>query len=236
MNRDKPDALKRTVPILVWDVPVRVFHWLLAFSFAGAYLTAESDGLRAVHVTLGITAVALTCWRIIWGFIGGGHARFASFIRGPGAVAGYLKSLLRGQPQHFTGHNPAGALAILALLALTLAAGLTGLSLYTGGGEWLEEVHETLANLMLAVVIVHIAAVLLSSWLHRENLVRGMITGRKAGEPGESGGRSHRALGVLLLAAVLGFWYWQAQHPDGGIVGAGTTEQRAGGHDGHDED
>jgi cytochrome b len=233
MKRDNTPTT-RTIPVLVWDLPVRVFHWLLAFSFAGAYLTAEADGWRAVHVTLGVTAVALACWRIVWGFAGTRYARFSSFVRGPAAVAGYLRSLLRGQPQHFTGHNPAGALAILAMLALTLAAGVTGLILYTGGGEWLEEVHETLANLMLAVVIVHIAAVVLSSWLHRENLVRAMITGRKQAEAGATGGRSHRALGVLLLAAVLGFWYWQYQHPDGGIVGAGTTEQRQGGH--HEED
>lgn len=233
MKRDSTSPA-RTIPILVWDLPVRVFHWLLAFSFAGAYLTAEADSLRAVHVTLGMTAVALACWRIAWGFAGTRYARFDSFVRGPAAVAAYLGSLVRGQPQHFTGHNPAGALAILAMLALTLAAGATGLLLYTGGAEWLEEVHEVLANLMLAVVILHIAAVIVSSRLHRENLVRAMVTGRKGGDADAAGGRSHRALGVLLLAAVLGFWYWQYQHPDAGIVGAGSTEQLEHGHDDDD--
>lgn len=196
--------------ILVWDLPVRVFHWLLALSFAGAYVTAESERWRLVHVTLGYTVGGLIVFRLLWGLIGTRHARFASFVRGPAAVLRYLRSLLSGQPEHHVGHNPAGALAIVALLALGAVLVFTGWSTYNEvGGDWLEELHEGVANTMLAVVLVHIAAVLLSSRLHHENLVRAMITGRKQGEPTESARRPWRVLGVLLLAAVLAFWVQQ---------------------------
>lgn len=196
--------------ILVWDLPTRVFHWLLALSFAGAYVTAESERWRLVHVTLGYTVGGLIAFRLLWGLAGTRYARFASFVRGPAAVLRYLRSLFSGQPEHHVGHNPAGALSIVALLALGATLVLTGWSTYNEiGGEWLEELHEGVANTMLAVVLVHIAAVLLSSRLHHENLARAMLTGRKQGAPAEGIRRSWRVLGVLLLAAVLAFWVQQ---------------------------
>lgn len=213
--------------ILVWDLPVRVFHWLLALSFAGAYVTAESERWRLVHVTLGYTVGGLIVFRLLWGLIGTRHARFASFVRGPAAVLRYLRSLLSGQPEHHVGHNPAGALAIVALLALGAMLVFTGWSSYNEvGGEWLEELHEGVANTMLAVVLVHIAAVLLSSRLHHENLVRAMITGRKQGEPTESARRPWRVLGVLLLAAVLAFWVQQWRSAPTAATGAQYSDER----------
>jgi len=206
MNTDTPSSIR----ILVWDLPTRVFHWLLALSFAGAYVTAESERWRLVHVTLGYTLGGLLAFRLLWGLVGTRHARFASFVRGPAAVLRYLRSIASGRPEHHTGHNPAGALAIVALLALGAALVLTGWSTYNDiGGEWLEELHEGVANLMLAVVGLHVGAVLLSSALHRENLVRAMLTGRKQGTPDEGIRRPWRVLGVLLLLAVLAFWAQQ---------------------------
>jgi cytochrome b len=193
--------------ILVWDLPTRVFHWLLALSFAGAYLTAESERWRLVHVTLGYTVGGLLVFRLLWGLVGTRHARFASFVRGPAAVLRYLRSLVAGRPEHHTGHNPAGALAIVALLALGGLLVLTGWSTYNDvGGEWLEDLHEGVAGVMLAVVGVHVGAVLLSSVLHHENLVRAMVSGRKQGAPQDGIRRAWRVLGVLLLLAVLAFW------------------------------
>lgn len=197
--------------ILVWDAPVRVFHWLLVLSFFGAFLTAESERWRLVHVTLGYTAGGLVAFRLLWGLVGTRHARFASFVRGPRAVGRYLLSLLGGRPAHSVGHNPAGALAIVLLLALSLLTVLVGWLSYNDiGGHWLEELHEGAANLMLAVVGVHVAGVAVSGWLHREHLVRAMITGRKPGEPAEGIRWSWWPLGLLLLLAVLGFWWLQA--------------------------
>ena len=196
--------------ILVWDLPTRVFHWLLALSFAGAYVTAESERWRLVHVTLGYSVGGLIAFRLLWGLAGTRHARFASFVRGPAAVLRYLRSLLTARPEHHVGHNPAGALAIVALLALGALLVLSGWASYNEvGGDWLEELHEGAANAMLALVLVHIGAVLLASLLHGENLVRAMLTGRKAGPPAEGIRRSWRPLGVLLLAAVLAFWVQQ---------------------------
>src|SRR5690606_37588088 len=95
----------RTPSTLVWDVPVRVFHWLLVLCFAGAWLTAESEHWRLVHVTLGYTMAGLLAFRVLWGLVGTRYARFASFVRGPRAVIGYLKSLVGRHPEHHTGHN-----------------------------------------------------------------------------------------------------------------------------------
>ncbi len=218
--------------ILVWDLPIRVFHWLLALSFAGAYITAESERWRLVHVTLGYTVGGLIAFRLLWGLVGTRHARFASFVRGPAAVLRYLRSLLSAQPEHHVGHNPAGALAIVALLGLGALLVLTGWSTYNEiGGDWLEELHEGVANTMLVIVLVHIAAVLLSSRLHHENLVRAMITGHKQGAPAQGVRRAWRVVGVLLLAAVLAFWVqeWRSAPTPG--AGAQYNADREQDHD-----
>ena len=92
--------------ILVWDLPLRLFHWLLAAAFAGAFVTAESERWRDVHVMLGYTTLALIAFRVAWGFIGTRYARFASFAFGPSRVVSYLRSLATRTPHHYTGPNP----------------------------------------------------------------------------------------------------------------------------------
>ncbi len=208
----EPIDAARPRKVLIWDAPVRVFHWLMVASFAGAYLTAESERWRLVHVTLGYTMAGLVAFRLVWGLVGTRHARFASFVRGPAVVAGYLRSLVRGRPEHHVGHNPAGALAIVALLGLTLLVTAAGWATYQElGGEWLEELHELAANLMLAVVGVHVAGVAIASRLHRDNLVGAMFSGRKPGRPEDALRSAWRSVAPLMLAAVLGFWALQWQ-------------------------
>ena len=166
--------------VKVWDPAVRVFHWTLVASFGVLWLTAESERFRDLHVMAGWTMAGLVAFRILWGLVGTRHARFASFVKGPAAVVRYLRSLASARPEHHVGHNPAGALAIVAILLLSVATIAAGWATLEGlGGEWVEEAHEFLANAMLAVVGVHLAGVLLSSWLHGENLVKAMLTGRK---------------------------------------------------------
>jgi cytochrome b len=196
--------------IPVWDWPVRVFHILLAISFAGAWLTAESETWRLVHITLGYTMAGLIGFRVLWGLVGTRYARFASFVRGPAAVQRYLKSLVGRTPEHSVGHNPAGAWAIVLLLSLGAATAATGWAGYNElAGEWLNEVHEALATGMLTVVGVHILGVVVSSWLHRENLARAMLTGQKRGNADQASPKTWPALAVALLVVVLGFWAWQ---------------------------
>lgn len=219
-----------TKKILVWDAPVRVFHWLMVLSFAGAYLTAESERWRLVHVSLGYTLGGLVAFRLVWGLLGTRHARFSSFVRGPAAVMRYLSSMVRGQPEHHVGHNPAGALAIVLLLLLSVATVVSGWANYNDlGGHWLEELHEVMANFMLIVVGVHVAGVVVSSRLHRENLVRAMVTGRKAGAPRQGIRWSWWPLAWLLLAAVLGFWWlqWQGAPGSAGEAAAAQAAQYA---------
>lgn len=198
--------------ILVWDAPVRVFHWLLVLSFAGAYITSESERWRLVHVTLGYTMAGLLVFRLLWGVAGTRHARFTDFVRGPAAVIRYLRSMASGAPAHFTGHNPAGAVAIVLMLAAGAVIAVTGWANYNEiGGDWLSEVHEGAANFMLGVVGVHIAGVLLASRLHRENLARSMVTGRKWGALEEGIRWSWWPLALLIVVAVLTFWWLQWQ-------------------------
>jgi cytochrome b len=219
--------------VLVWDAPVRIFHWLMVLSFAGAYLTAESERWRLVHVTLGYTMAGLVAFRLLWGFVGTRHARFASFVRGPAAVAHYLQGLVRKRPENGPGHNPAGALAIIALLGMTAVVTAAGWATYNDmGGDWLEELHEGAANVMLAIVGVHVAGVLLSSWLHRDNLIGAMVTGRKRARPEDAIRSAWRSVAVVMLVAVLGFWrtQWNSEAPTGATNGAGAFSKK------HDRD
>ena len=210
--QNSPVSAPPSRKILIWDAPVRVFHWLMVLSFAGAYLSAESERWRLAHVTLGYTMAGLVIFRILWGLLGTRHARFSSFVRGPKAVARYLRAMLRGRPEHHAGHNPAGALAIMALLALTLGVAASGWASYNEvAGNWLEDLHEAAANLMLAVVGIHIAGVVVASWLHRENLAGSMLSGRKLGTPEEGIRSAWRSVAALMLLAVLGFWWQQWQ-------------------------
>lgn len=177
--------------ILVWDIPTRVFHWLLVVSFAGAFLTAESERYRNIHVLLGYTLLGLIAFRLIWGFVGSRYAQFGSFLFRPAEIAAYVLSLVKARPARYVGHNPAGGVAIFLLLALGITSSVTGVMLFQDvGGDVLEELHEGAASVMLTVVALHLAGVLISSVMHRENLVGSMITGFKSARPNGQGRNS----------------------------------------------
>jgi cytochrome b len=214
--------------ILVWDLPTRVFHWLLAASFLGAFVTAESERYRDIHVVLGYTVLGLVVFRFLWGVIGTRYARFSSFPIAPQRVVRYLKSLFTRSPQHHVGHNPAGSLAIYAILALALFAAATGYAAYNEiGGEWLAELHEGVANAMLGLVVIHIGAVIVSSLIHRENLVAAMLNGYKNGRPSEGIRSKHRFVAAAVLLATAGFWAGSAGLlPEGmGIAATAAVSQ-----------
>jgi cytochrome b len=180
--------------VRVWDISVRVFHWLLVGAFAVAYVTEED--FLSLHSWAGYLIGGLLVYRLIWGFIGPQHARFSDFVFAPRKVLQYLKDIARFKAPRYLGHNPAGGAMIIALLlSLTLTV-TTGIALLgaeehagplagymAGSAEWvedvLEEVHEFFANFTLLLVFIHVGGVLLESFLHGENLPRSMVTGLK---------------------------------------------------------
>jgi len=177
-------AAKQKQTVLVWDFPIRIFHWLLVVSFAGAWLTSESEAQQMFHYAFGYSACALVLFRIIWGIVGTRYARFTQFIKGPVETIHHIKSLLTGKQHAGLGHNPAGALAMISLMILILLISLTGYwSVREFLGDFMNGAHEAIANLTLVVVVIHIAAAIIMSFLQKENLVRSMVTGNKQGMP-----------------------------------------------------
>lgn len=218
--------------MLVWDVPTRVFHWLLVISFAGAFLTAESERYRDIHVALGYTLLGLIAFRLVWGFIGSRYAQFHSFLFKPGEIVAYVTSIFKAKPAHYVGHNPAGSVSVYLLLALGITVAITGVLVFQDvGGDKLEELHEMASYAMLTVVALHVVGVLVSSLLHRENLVRSMITGLKSAQPHEGIRRAHAWLGVIMLVVVVAFW---SGYPSTSLTPSGMNMSQAVQH--HDDD
>jgi len=180
---------KRTDRVAVWDPLVRVFHWALAISIAVAWFTSEHP--KGLHQWAGYTAGALIAVRLVWGFIAPGHARFADFVRRPGAILQYLAEIWRGRERRYLGHNPAGGAMIVALLSAVAAQVTTGWLQTTDafwGVEWMEDLHGALAKLILLLIALHLIGVLVASLRHRENLPAAMLTGRKRGPQGDDVG------------------------------------------------
>jgi cytochrome b len=163
----------------VWDPFVRVFHWSLVALFGLAWATED---VQALHQPVGYAILALVALRIGWGFIGSPHARFDDFVRAPRATLAYALELLKGRAPRLLGHTPLGAMMVIALLASLIATGASGWMMTSAtfrAMHWLEDLHEGLAWLTLLLVATHLIGVLLMSIVHRENLVRAMLTGLK---------------------------------------------------------
>ncbi|HEY5720257.1 MAG TPA: cytochrome b/b6 domain-containing protein [Gammaproteobacteria bacterium] len=181
--------------VRVWDLPLRLFHWGLVAAFAVAWYTQEEA--YEPHRVAGYAVLGLLAFRLLWGFAGSRHARFRSFCYGPGAVLRYLRGLRAGQPPNYLGHNPAGSVMIWLLLLGLLVVCASGVAL--DGAEnfagplqelrlfrWtgpIEEIHELASDAVTALVALHLLGVVVSSWLHGENLLLAMLTGRKRADP-----------------------------------------------------
>lgn len=163
----------------VWDPVVRILHWTLAASFLGAFVL---DGPRDLHEALGYGAAAAVAVRLVWGVVGPRHARFRDFVPSPGTLARYVRDAIHGRERRYLGHNPAGGAMVVALLTVVGLLGVTGWMMSLDafwGDSWLQALHETLADLAIALVALHVGGVVWESWRHRENLVGAMITGTK---------------------------------------------------------
>ena len=221
--------------IPVWDLPTRLFHWLLVPVLVGSWVTHEL-GLEwtEVHMWFGYTALTLILFRVIWGFVGPAHARFSSFLAGPGRTRDYARAWRAGAPPKFAGHNPLGGWAIMAMLISVLVQGVTGMFngdeiMYSGPWHWtlsgdiadvVEEIHEVNFNVLLALIGLHLAAIA-SYWVRwRTNLVTPMVTGRKPADqadPGAAIAGDRLAVAIVALGlAAAGVWLFAALAPTPG--------------------
>ena len=196
--------------IKLWDLPTRVFHWLLVIAVGAALITGNVGGAAIEwHGRIGLSIVGLIVFRVVWGLIGSSHARFASFLPTPASITAYLRGQWRG-----IGHNPLGALsvfALLALIALQLCTGLFGNDDIAFNGplfaliskdlsDRLTGIHEITSNALLALIVVHLAAIAFYAHVKKDNLVKPMVTGYKDLAPGEAG---EAATGGGLVAFVV---------------------------------
>jgi cytochrome b len=229
MPMDEPE--RRT--IAVWDFPTRVFKWSLVLTVCVGFIFSSGrphGSLFLVHVTCGYMVTLLLLFRFVWGFIGGEHARFRSFVRGWRSVSAYSQGLLRLDPPRIVGHNPVGSWMIIALLATLSTIVLSGLLAEgkTGGSGPLStllptnvvavvgDAHSWLGFLIMWLAGVHVAGVLFESLLHRENLILTMITGRmRTAGPNYVDARRAPLWRVAILVsmlAILGAWLAASTH------------------------
>lgn len=205
--------------IAIWDLPTRAFHWLLVVLVPLQWWTAKQE-MMDLHIMLGQVVLCLILFRLFWGLIGSSTARFAGFVRGPRKMLAYL----RGRLPPAIGHNPVGALSVLAMLLLLMVQVGLGLfasdddGLYSGplaylvsedASETLAERHEQMFNVLLVFIGLHLAAILYYLFVKRENLAAPMVTGSREGKAGEAPMAAAPAWRFLIAAgAAIGLTWW----------------------------
>jgi cytochrome b len=211
---------------LVWDLPTRVFHWLLVLSIIGSYTTAKLD-LMPWHMRLGELTIGMLIFRVLWGLVGPRHARFSNFIKGPGSVLQYLKGGIKS-----VGHNPLGAGMVVLMLLLLAVQATTGLFstddiAYVGPynpsvshalAEQLTGIHHKNFNIILAAIVLHLCAIAYYTFVKKERLVPAMFHGQKPAEdvPAQEAIPSSQLWKALILIAVTGgcvYWLLHAAPP-----------------------
>lgn len=207
---------------LIWDLPVRIFHWLLVVLIAGAWYTVSISGNMDQHMFIGQSILVLLIFRLIWGFVGSRYARFGNFIFNPREILNYARSLFGRKSGGYAGHNPTGSLAVFAMLALVGVQVITGLfatdvdefaqgplnGLVSSSTAYaITDIHYANINFLLALIGLHIVAILFYLFFKRDNLILPMLTGKKA-DPGNSlnaigSSKLGLAIGVLIAAVTV---------------------------------
>ncbi len=250
MTNQAPTELRK---VEVWDLPTRLFHWALLALVLVAWFTGEEEGQAAlIHRYAGEAIAGLIVFRVVWGFIGGEHARFADFAAGPSAIIAHLRDMFSRKPKRHLGHNPLGGVAVFLLLAITAAIVVTGL--FAGGennagpfaGMWgldLAEAHDVLFRILQALVILHVLGVVVETIKTRDALVPAMITGIKRRASDEKGNDARRSSAVAFLVALLIGAFVSAAliaqpgpDPASSADGSGTAQNSAGDEEAGEQD
>jgi cytochrome b len=211
---------------LVWDLPVRIFHWCFVCVLLALWYTSDQDnGLIEVHIKLGYTALGLTLFRIIWGFLGTKHAQFINFIPSINQLKAYIHDLRVGQVKNYIGHNPLGSLMVIFILFAVLLQASTGLfisdDIFSAGpynGVFSEEiekflklVHSNGFNIIATLSGIHILAVLYHVIIKKENLIKPMIDGKKSIDNADENNlikHSKLLTAFVIAVVVVVFVYW----------------------------
>lgn len=226
-----PGAAKASRRVV--DAPTRMFHWLFALCFVGAYLTADGESLRLLHVTLGYTLAGLLGFRVVYGLVGPRHARLSLMARKLAGLPAWLASFKAASPAQVNwrqGQNLLMALAVVALLVLVLPVTLSGYLNYKDfGGELMEELHGAAGDIFMGVVLAHLALIAGLSALRRKNQALTMLTGRTEGAGPDLVKHNARWLALLVLLSVLAYWTWEwQQSPDGLLSPSSIAAMRQG--------
>ena len=222
---------------LVSDAPTRMFHWLFALSFLGAYITADGERWRLLHVSLGYTMVGLLAFRVLYGIFGPRQASLSVMWRKLSSAPAWLRSLTQTRAladiNWRQGQNLLMALAVVALLVMVIPLTLSGYGTYHEwgdflGGDWLEDVHEFFGEAFLFVVLAHLGLILGLSVLRRKNQALPMLTGRIEGNGPDLVKKNRVWLAAFLLLAVLAYGAWEWQQSPNGLIPTKTWSSIAG--------
>lgn len=227
---------------LIYDLPTRLFHWLFAGLFVVSFLIAKTvdddSPVFSYHMLAGLLLTSTVLLRILWGFIGSKHSRFASFALHPKDLMAYFAGLLSGDKRRWAGHNPASSWATLIMFALALGLGGTGYLMARGHKETFEDLHELLANGFLITVLIHIAGVVLHGLRHRDGIALAMLDGSKAGlSQTEAISSSRPAVALVFAGLVVAFAVHLGRNfdPQGQKLNFFGTTLQLGENEGHDE-
>lgn len=195
---------------LVYDLPLRIFHWLFASLFITAFLIAKNvddeSSLFFYHMLAGLVLGFTVLLRLFWGIVGSKYSRFKSFALHPMDVLAYFAEMLSGGKRRWKGHNPASSWASLLMFGLALGLGATGYLMASGQKETFEDIHELMANAFLVVVLLHVAGVVLHGLRHQDGIAMSMIDGSKDSDMHTEGISSARpGIALLFVGLVLTF-------------------------------
>jgi cytochrome b len=214
---ESENSKKKATPgqrLLVWDLPTRLFHWLLVVLVIASFVTAKIGGIwMPYHVLSGCTILGLLLFRIIWGFMGGRYARFSAFIRSPSKVIKHTQTMLKKEAPKYPGHNPLGGWSVVAMLIALLVQVVTGLfandDIFTEGplypwvskatSDWLTHIHRLNQNVIIVLITIHVTAVLFYLIIKKENLILPMFSGHKYWD--QEAQASTNQVGLALIVA-----------------------------------